>query len=334
MVDTDGTNHKTLVAGADITSQTCPLSLGFVGAYAVVVYCPAAGDAGAGDGGATNATVASFTGTGWATTAVLTTAATTGFTGDKVGAHITFGTAAGLEVATLAAGTATTIDATGTAGLFTSDGNHIVYVTSGGDIASAPSAGGTAPTVLVTGGAFTGLLGLSPNDAYVLAYKTLTATAGGDVLNDEYVASATTPGNATALSAGVTTAIYGDPFTADSTHVMYDQNVSGGTGDFDTQAVTGGTAADDGPTNWIWSSTTGSKAIFNLNWAAGGNQTINGQAGTADLMAVDTAGSAAPTLLVTQADAYFFLTAAKDKVVYSWSYLPNSMSGIWVLPTP
>ncbi|MGH7296660.1 MAG: hypothetical protein ACRELB_17105, partial [Polyangiaceae bacterium] len=312
-------------------SQTCPLSLGFVGAYAVAVYCPAAGDAGAGavDAGVTPATIMSFTGTGLATSATLTTAANTGFAGDKAGAHILFGTAAGLQVASLAAGTASTIDAAGTTGAFTSDGNHVIYLTTGGGISTAATTGSPSPTTLVASGGFTGLLGLSPNDAYVLVYKSQTTTAAGDTVNDEYVASTTTPGNATALSAGVTSALYGDPFTADSTHVMYDQNVSGGTGDFTTQAVSGTAAATQGPTNWIWSSTSAGKALFNANYAQGGNQ-----GGTADLLAVDTAGSGAPTLLVTQADAFYYLTAAKDKVVYSWSYLPNSWSGIWVLPVP
>jgi hypothetical protein len=327
VVDVDGTNHKVLVAGAGY-DPNCPASIGFAGAYAVAVYCPPS-DAGIADGGTSPATITTFTGTGWTTTATITTTATTGFGADKAGAHILFGSAAGLQVAPLATGTPVTIDATGTTGLFTSDGNHVVYVTSGGNVATAPSAGGTAPTTLITTGGFTGIAALSPDDSHVVIYKT-GDTSNGFLQADLYAASAATAGSATTLSSATTNAVFGDLFTADSTHVLFDESLAADfTGNFTTVGVSGGTPSNYGPENWTWNATAGSKAVFNLNYAAGGNQ-----GGTADLMGLDTAGSAAPTLLVTQADAYYYLTAAKDKVVYSWSYLPNSMSGVWVLPAP
>jgi hypothetical protein len=332
VIDTDGTNKKVLVPGVHLDYTLCPPNIGFAGAYAIVAYCTAdPADAGAPDGGApATATIATFTGTGWTTTGSISTAAFTGFTHDSAGAQVLYGTAGGMQVATLSSGASALIDPAGLGGIFTSDGKSVVYVTSAGAINLAPAAGGTPTTLLATG--FKGLYGLSPDDKWLLAYKqVVTDQQTGAQTSDIYLASATAPSTATALVSSTNAAIYGDSFTADSSHALYTANVSGAVGDFMAAAVSGGTPVKLGSTEWINIASTGAKTTFNVNWVSGGQ---SGQ-GTADIESVDTSGSAAPTLLVSQADAFYFMTAAKDKIVYSWSYVSgDTRDGIWVLPAP
>lgn len=51
-----------------------------------------------------------------------------------------------------------------------------------------------------------------------------------------------------------------------------------------------------------------------------------------DLFTTDTSKAGAPTLLVSVADQAFFLTPAKDQVIYTWSYLSGAMAGLYALP--
>jgi hypothetical protein len=333
VIDTDGTNKKVLVPGVHLDYTTCPTNIGFSGAYAIVAYCAAnPADAGASDGGASpTATIATFTGTGWATTGSLSTAAFTGFAHDSAGAHVLYGTAGGMQVGTLSSGASTLIDAAGLGGVFTSDGTSVVYVTSAGAINLAPAAGGGTPTTLQASG-FKGLYGLSPDNKWLLAYKQVVVDQQtGAQTSDVYLASATASGTATALSSATSAAIYGDFFTPDSSHALWTANVSGAVGDFMSAAVTGGTPTKLGTNEWINITSTGAKTTFNVNWVSGGT---SGQ-GTADIQSVDTSATAAPKLLVSQADAFYFMSAARDKVVYSWSYVSgDSHGGIWVVPAP
>jgi hypothetical protein len=335
VIDTDGTNKKVLVPAVHLDYTLCPPNIGFAGAYAIVAYCTAdPSDAGAPDGGApATATMATFTGTGWATTGSVSTAAYTGFSHDRAGAQVLYGTAAGLQVAKLAAGTSAVIDPAGLGGLFTSDGLNLVYVTTGGAIKVAAVSGTGTPTTLQASG-FAGLYSLSPDDKWLTAYKQLvTDQTTGLQTSDFYLASATAAGTATALSSATTGAVYGSTFTADSSHVLWTANIDvakGPVGDFMAAPVTGGTPAKLGSALWIDTSTTGTKVVFNDNWVGSGG---GGGAGVADIKSVDTSQTAPATLLTTGADAFYYLSSAKDKVVYSWSYLPSdSRDGLWVTP--
>jgi len=334
VIDADGTNKKVLVPGADLTNQNCPPILFFAGAYAVVEGCPAGGDAGAasGDAGVTsNATIQTFTGAGWTTTATIASAATGsfGFGVDPTGANIIYASASGLQAAAVATGTSAVLDAQGTTGLFTNDGKHVVYVV-GGAVNLVASTGGS-PTPLLAAGGYSGIGGISPDNNWLLAYKTTTQDMLGDTLSDLYLASATKSSSPTTLASSATAALFGDAFTADSSHAVYTASVTSGTGTLTSAATSGGTPAALGSTIWINTASTGAKVVFNTNYVSGGGGGSNGQA---DIVWADTSASTPASLLVTQADAIYYLDQAKDKVVYSWSYLTDGTAGIWVTPLP
>jgi hypothetical protein len=53
-----------------------------------------------------------------------------------------------------------------------------------------------------------------------------------------------------------------------------------------------------------------------------------------DLLSADTASTNPPTAIVSLVDPLFFLTAGKDKIVYTWSYADVSVAGLYAMPTP
>jgi hypothetical protein len=70
--------------------------------------------------------------------------------------------------------------------------------------------------------------------------------------------------------------------------------------------------------------TKGAKVVFDDNLVA---------AGTADIEAIDLATGAMPTKLVAAVGPYFFLSPARDLVVYSWSVSPT-LAGVYAMPVP
>ncbi|HEY8090382.1 MAG TPA: hypothetical protein VIF09_21120 [Polyangiaceae bacterium] len=331
VANTDGTGKTRVLGGVHLDNQNCPPYAAFAGAYAVIAYCTTAGptpDAGAGDAGvAPSATLATYTGASWATTATLSIASQPAFVVDKPGDEILYDTATGLSLASVGTGVSVPLDLTGLTGTFTSDGKNVVWVASDGSIKRAAVATPATATVLVAaGGGYKGLLGLSPDDKWLLAYKAV----GSGGTSDMYLASAETAGAASTLSSATTAAIYGDAFTADSSRVLFYTNIKSGAGDFNAAAVSGGAPTKLGSNAWINASTTGTKALFNDNHV-GGQQ---GAPGTADIEAVDTAATGAPKLMVTQADDLFYLTSARNKVVFSWSQVASSQAGLYATPVP
>jgi len=326
VVNTDGTGKTVLASGLDITSQTCfPLAF-FAGAYVIIETCAAGSD------GGNSSTLTSYTGTGWTTKATLSTTAlaNAGVAVDSTGQTILYPSATGLQVTTLATGASVAIDATGAAGVYTSDGQHVVYVTSGGAINLASVTGGT-PTPLLTAAGYAGVAGLSPDNSWLLTYKTATQDMSGDTLSDLYLASATAAGSPTTIASSPTASLFGDPFTTDSSRVIYSADIQNGAGTLTAlSTAAGSTPATLAMNDWINLSAAGAKVVYNANYT----QVCGGPGGTADLSSVDTSKTSPATVLVSQADTPFFLSKAKDKVVYSWSYLTNSSAGIWVVPLP
>ena len=331
IINTDGTGKTVIAPGLNFASMTCIPNVYFAGDYAVVENCSDA------DGGV-GSTLETFTGLGWTTTAMVSTTVNGDVNAivDPTGASVLYVSSSGLEVLPVATGTPVLIDATGTAGGFTNDGMHVVYATSGGAINLAAITGGTPTTLLTapsTGPGYQGVAAVSPDNSHFLAYKSAAYDMNsGDFLSDLYLASATTAGTATALVSDPTAALLGDVFTTDSSHATYMAAEASGAGNFTSAAISGGTPVAVGMNNSLNLSTSAAKALFNANLNSSGG---TGGFGAADMMSVDlSAATPAPTLLVSQADAYFYLDQAKDKVAYSWSYLANSQAGIWVLPVP
>jgi hypothetical protein len=327
IINTDGTGKTVIAPGLNFASETCIPNVYFAGDYAVVENCSDA------DGGV-GSTLESFTGSGWTTTAMISTTVNGDVNAivDPTGAAVLYVSSSGLEVVPVATGTPVLIDATGISGGFTNDGQHVLYATSGGAINLAAITGGT-PTPLLAAASYQGVAAVSPDNSHFLAYKSITEDQYGDILSDLYLASATASGSATTLVSSASAGLLGDVFTTDSTYATYMAALSSGAGNFTAAAISGGTPVTVGMSNSLNLSTSAAKALFNANLNMSGG---TGGFGAADIMSIDlsAATAAAPKLLVSQADAYFYLDQAKDKVVYSWSDLANSQAGVWVVPVP
>jgi hypothetical protein len=348
--DTMGVTANIYIAGTDGTGKTaalvtgihfdaCAPTLGFGGDNGVAAYCTMApvdgGAPDAGDAGPNNdiATVASFTGASFMMATVATNVFPN-FLADDQGTHVLVESmAGGLQAYPIAGGSPVTVDAAGSLGFITKDGMSTFYTTTPANALKRATVVSPNPTTLV-GSGFAGLLATSYDQGLALGYKGFDSNTG---LTDLVVASATTMGTATQLVSTMDTTLYGDAFTADNSRVVFYNMIdaNNGTGTLNVVPVTGGMPTVLGQTVWLNFSTSGTKILFNDNWSNGINGGNQG-AGQADLEAIDTAQSAPkPKTLAGQADAYFYLTAAKDKVVYSWSYDNTSpLAGLYVVPVP
>jgi hypothetical protein len=150
-----------------------------------------------------------------------------------------------------------------------------------------------APITLVASG-IAGFRTKSPDDKWVLGYSMIDTSAD---LSDLYLASATTAGTPTTLTTMFTAGLFSsDGFTADSSHAIYYTDIdTTGVGNFFTAATSGGAPVPLGTNVWLHYAGTGAKVVFNDNY--------NGTDFTTDIRLADTSQAAAPTVLVTPADA-------------------------------
>jgi hypothetical protein len=317
-VASTATGAKTaLLPSVSVTG--CFGQLAFGGTTAIVSHCTAP------DGGAGPSTaISSFTGPSWAQVTVAENVRQA-FTVDDAGAQVLVTGAASLAAYPVGGGAAKVIDTVAGVGAFSADGTSVAYTTPTSELKRSEIAT-PAPIKLASG--LAGLLGLSPDANWALAYLTRDPNTGN---SDLYLASAATPGAPTTLASMVSATVLGDAFTADSSHALFYANFDTSTllGTFSSVSTSGGATTAYSQTASISYATSGAKALYNDNY----NPNV-GLLGTADIHAVDTSKSAAPTLLVSQADMYFYPTAAKDRIVYSWSYDMGPSSGVWVLGVP
>jgi hypothetical protein len=334
----DGTAKTLLVGSVDVAYDVCTAAVAFAGTYAVAAYCvvPDGGavDAGLDDGG-TNfnvATVSSFTEAS-GTPATIATNVEAAFSADVGGTTVVVIGAGGTAAYPIAGGTAVTIDATGaldsvtyTPGLLTSDGAHLIYATTAEALDRAATTAPATPTQLAAAGTYSDVFALSPDGNWALG--TLNQSNRG--LTDLYLSSATAAGTPTTLDSTTDSyPFFGDPFTADSTHVVYVTGFGQQGGTLNARALTAGATATVLATNAAGDlATSGAKIIFDANATGTQNGTY------ADLSAVDTSQTAAPTLLVSAADLTFFLDSAKKTIVYTWSYESGANAGLWTLAAP
>jgi hypothetical protein len=305
----DGVSKTKLVSQVSIS--TCFPSLGFAGTYAVVSYCPG------GSSGPFPATLASFASPSWSSGAHV--GSTSGsWWPDGAGTKVLYATAGGVSVVPLAGGAAMLIDPAGTNGFLSSDGLSALYVTSSNAFRRSPT-GAPSPTTLVANG-FRGWQALSNDWQQLLYYSTYTGNG-----TDLFVASTTTPGATSTISAATTAGIPGDAFTSDSTHVIY---ASAGT--LEAYSMAGKTSVTLGKSIFQCYSATAAKIVFSGDYVSTGGLRF----GRANIDAVDTAQTAAPTRVVTDADAVFALSPAHDKIAYAWSAIPGSNAGLWLTDVP
>jgi len=317
----DGSGKTRLATGIP-WSQNCPPTVSFIGSSALLGYCTTAPT----DPAAAVGTLQLYVGASGAGTTVSTNAKLNST--DTTGAYVLFGSSGGLFVANATTGATVQIDATGASGAFTNDGQSVLYVTTNGSIKRSPI-GVSSPVTLVAGGGFSGVSAISPDDRWVLAFRGIDPNTG-DV--DIELASATTPGASTSILATESGSFSGNPFTSDSSRVLYVDTSTGSADDYYAVPTIGGAGVKLAAGVWLGIATSGAKVVFDGNFVP--NAGLQGQ-GVTDLESVDTSASPpTPTLLVSQADPGLYFTSNGDSLVYSVTSCAGGSAGIWVMPTP
>jgi hypothetical protein len=323
---TDGVTQKPLIPGIDLSDESCfPPAVQFVNDTLIAQYCtPPVATADAGTPPETT-TIMAFTAPSFTPVVVGTTfgsppgPAAVDPTGTLLLLLDPSGT--GLSLYSLTGASPVTVDATGVAGLFTATGD-VLYTTTSGALMRYTAATGMTTPLVSTGLEFP--LDLSPDGNWVQAADKQNQTSG---LTDLYIASATTAGPLTTVVSTATTSAIG--FTADSNYSLFgtDFPPDFGSVTFDLEAskTSGGAAAKVIAAAGAPLVTTGSKLVCGTNQSK--------STGAAEVVGIDLSTTAAPTVLVTQADPNLFLTSTK-LVVYSWYCNENATAGIWTLTPP
>ncbi len=308
----DGSGLHTLRAGIQ-TADPCPPQVQFVGARLVASYCLL------GDGGAGARTVTSFdpaSGNG----VDLQADAGGIFAADPTGKNL-FVTSSmnGGSIVPVGGGNALATAPGADSGLFTGDGSAVVFHTATGGLGRLAVTGGM-PVVLQGAGA-QALDQLSPDGKWMLYHSKLDQqTAFTDLL----LAPADAAGTAITLESGTDAAsggLYGDPFTADSSHALYFTNIDPDNffGDYFARATDNGASAMQLSSKvWIGYAGLGATAVYNDNWAASGASD-----GLADIHAVDVTKPSTATVIATRAGADILVSVDKKKVFFTWAADPK-----------
>lgn len=336
----DGTGATTLQAGVNYSANPCVPFSKFIGSMAVLGYC---GTAPADAGTSLFGSITGYSGTGWATKkpfAVLD--AFTSFSGDKAGTQIAYVTNSGQYVqgTGVTAVVGTLIDSKGTGGAnFTSDGLNLVYFEAGGLYRSNIA---TPAPQAVALGTYAGTYGLSGDDNFAYLYKSVASNGFTTDLYLTSTAGSADGGTATTLSSMTNAGLFGPGWTADNAKAIYFTNIAVSpnnsqayVGDFDVLGLPPSAMANKFTTNcWEEWTTTGSKVLYNDAYTTGGN----GTNGAADIKGADFgAATPTPTLLVSAADANFFVSADHTKYTYSWNnagVCPGGKPGLYVATAP
>jgi hypothetical protein len=329
----DGSNKTPLVSSVDLAGNVCNLMLSFAGDDAVAGYCVTESDAGAvldsGAGANLNiATVSAFSPPGW-TRSQFIVGAQPGIVTDPAGSKFVLVGPNGTAAYPLDGGAPVTIDPNGelgaengTPGLLADDAGTLVYTTTSQALQRASTTAPPNPTQLAPSG-FADVMALSPNQSWVIG----TLDTSDYPAIDLYLVSLTAPGAVTTLASTASATISGDAFTADSSRALYLTTLlSNGSGALNAKPVAGGTPSVINPSAVTVFSPSGTKVVFAGNFDA--------NSGIADILVGDVSTTAAPTVLVSAADPSPRMNAAKTTIVYSWSYQPGALSGIWALSVP
>jgi hypothetical protein len=316
--NTDLTGATTLITGADYS--VCQPTPGFAGAGASAIalagYCPA---------GQTSATLSKWTGASWTKTD-LSLLAQPLWSADAAGTRIFANSTAGDGIVLpIAGGAATTIDNTVSHGFITANGQNVVYLQSQRLKRSAVV--NPAPFSLGPSNILDTLGNPSPDQSKWMYF---TAQSGTTFLTDVNLTSTVTQGAGVTLESSTASGLFGDSWTADSSKPLFYTNID--TTNYIGTLKTcnaGCTAATTLTTNaYIDYALSGTQIVVNDNFAPGG------LFGRADIEKVDAA--ATPPLLtrlVSQADAFFFVSASRNRIIYTYAG-PTSLTGLWVQAIP
>ncbi len=306
-----------LLSSIDVLEDGCQPRVTFSGDYVVAAYCQVPSGAMVPDAGTPYmATLASFLAPG-GTATTLATAILPGFVADtKGGFAITYNASGLVSTAVTGAGGLVLIDPSANSAFLSSDGTIVVYAT----IDNALKRASTSPPANVTSlvpGSFANVDGISTDNAWAI----------GDLDGGLSAASATTPGAAIALAAGET-GKGGDSFTTDGKYALYLTSLASiGTGTMTAYPLASGSAGSAvlfGAGAFEDVAVGASGVVFNVNYTSG----------KADILWADLATTSSPTTVVTQADEFFVVGPAKDKIVYTYSGSPATADGLWIIMVP
>jgi hypothetical protein len=200
-----------------------------------------------------------------------------------------------------------------------------VFVRAQGALVRAPI-DGAASTTLVTSGVAS-IRAVSASGAALLFNGALATRNGyGSLL----LTSGETVGGVTTLVATTDGTTFGSAFTADESRALY---ISGAgdelVGTLRSQSVAGGPSTVHGERVWTVNAYAHSRVVFSADYAA-----VPKRPGHVTLAAADTSSGAAPTVIATDAGAYGFVTAARDRVVFSFHGAAGDGPGLYVASLP
>jgi hypothetical protein len=203
------------------------------------------------------------------------------------------------------------------------DGSAVLLL-SGGTIVWVPTGDG-APVTLAPIGVIH-IAGVSPDGQQVM-YQTIEGLKLG--YGDLWLSSATQAGSGTPLSADTNTTIFHSAFTDDSSWTLYFTGADlYGVGTFTVSPVGGGAPAVLGQGGWTVASAGGSRIVFSDTYTP-----IAKRPGRGVLRVADLASDAPPAIIATHAGANFYLTHARDQVLFSFND-GSPQSGICAAPLP
>jgi hypothetical protein len=329
----DGTSPMTFVKGAVFTMQCSPNGQFGANGKLVVSYCDAPTDGGS--QGANLVVVDPATGQPTS----LATGMANWFAIDSTGTKVLSADASGKgSLFSTTGAAAISVDTDVQDGFFLPDGSAVVYRTSMAVLKRADASATPSPislamnanqiqTWFVSTAYGQNLPAVSPDGKWVLFSNVFDAQNG---LGDLNLVSTGTPGTTpTVLVSNVSGALFGDPFTTDSSLAVYYSTVTmagaGLIGDLQTEPVAGGMPTQHATRVWGSFAGPGTLVVYNDNYKAGRGS------GRADLRIVDVSKMDPANLIAAQAEADFFLTKARDKVVFSMT-LPAATDGLYIAP--
>jgi len=321
----DATSTTLVLGGIDGTPGTTlfPIALGagcgpamlFTGGAFVVAGCPPP---------STTATVWSIDPTTGTATTLLTSARAQLVAVPDAAGDVVLVDASGNALLAPAAGAPGRVVGSGVTQVALVPDGSAVLLLSGGTIVRVPTGAGDPLTLAPTG--VIHISGVSPDGQQVL-YQTTEGLAPGH--GDLWVTTAGQAGPAASLSAGPDTTIFHAPFTDDSQWTLYFTGADlYGVGAFTVSSIAGGAPAVLGPGGWTVASAGGARVVFTDAYTP-----IAKRPGRGVLRVADLASGAPPAIVATHAGATFYLTHARDQVLFSFND-GGPQSGIYAAALP
>ena len=299
------------VLATSANATNCIPALRFLTATtAAVAYCA---------NGQTTARLNTFAGATWTATTVLGNLSTPPwFSADTSGTLLFTSTSTGSGIVAQIGGGAVPIDTDVRDGFLTASGMNVIY--RNGTALRRSSVSAPNPVTLDALGVV-GFVAIAPDQTSLLFMSARSTSTGW---NDLYMASTTTPGAPTTLRPSLDSQIFGDAFTADSSHALFFTNIVNNAGTLRTCTLGCVSPLAVASASYVAFALTGRNIVYNEGY--------DPATGQADIKKVDVV-TMLPTPLVERADAGFFPTHAKDHIVFTWN-AEAADAGLYLLPLP